>query len=164
MSNREKIIVALMVVSVIFGIYIVFFESPRQTTTVNPAADRELEVLNTFITKIAEKTQSGPSKEQAYILNKAQSTWKQDPLIQLEAKKVDVDTGPEPVLDARVQYTGFLQMGDTRLAIINGMEYEAGDQLEPGGFIIRQILPNHVVVVPPGKNKKTMILPMEETE
>jgi hypothetical protein len=55
-------------------------------------------------------------------------------------------------------------MGDTRLAIINGMEYEAGDQLEPGGFIIRRILPNHVEVVPPGKNKKTMILPMEETE
>ena len=164
MSNREKIIVALMVVSVIFGIYIVFFESPKQTTTVNPAADRELEVLNTFITKVAEKTQSGPSKEQAYILNKAQSAWKQDPLVQLEAKKVDVDTGPEPVLDARVQYTGFLQMGDTRLAIINGMEYEAGDQLEPGGFIIRRIFPNHVLVAPPGKNKKTMILPMEETE
>ena len=153
-----------MVVSVIFGIYIVFFESPRQTATVSPAADRELEVLNTFITKVAEQTQSGPSKEQAYVLNKAQSAWKQDPLIQLETKKVEVDTGPDPVLDAKVQYTGFLQMGDTRLAIINGMEYEAGDQLEPGGFIIRRILPNHVVVVPPGKNKKTMILPMEETE
>jgi hypothetical protein len=164
MSNREKIIVALMVVSVIFGIYIVFFESPRQTTTVNPAAGRELEMLNTFITKVAEQTQSGPSKEQAYVLNKAQSAWKQDPLVQLEAKKVVVDTGPEPVLDAKVQYTGFLQMGDTRLAIINGMEYEAGDQLEPGGFIIRRILPNHVVVAPPGKSKKTMILPMEETE
>ena len=153
-----------MVVSVIFGIYIVFFESPKQTTTVNPAADRELEMLNAFITKVAEKTQSGPSKEQAYVLNKAQTAWKQDPLVQLQAKKVEVDTGPEPVLDTRVQYTGFLQMGDTRLAIISGMEYEAGDQLEPGGFIIRHILPNHVVVAPPGKNKKTMILPMEETE
>jgi len=153
-----------MVVSVIFGIYIVFFESPRPPTALNTAGGRELEVLNTFITKVAEQTQSGPSKEQAYILNKAQSAWKQDPLIHLEAKKVEVDTGPEPVIDARVQYTGFLQMGDTRLAIINGMEYEAGDQLEPGGFIIRRILPNHVVMAPPGKNKKTMILPMEETE
>jgi len=164
MSNREKIIVGLMVVSVILGIYMVFFEPPKQPATINTSAGRELEMLNTFITKIAEQTQTGPSKEQAYILNKAQSAWKQDPLIQLETKKVEVDTGPDPVLDAKVQYTGFLQMGDTRLAIINGMEYEAGDQLEPGGFIIRRILPNHVVVVPPGKNKKTMILPMEETE
>ncbi len=153
-----------MVVTVILGIYMVFFEPPRKTTTIDTSAGRELEMLNTFIAKVAEQTQSGPSKEQAYVLKQAQSAWKQDPLIQLEAEKVEVDTGPEPVLDAKVQYTGFLQMGDTRLAIINGMEYEAGDQLEPGGFIIRRILPNHVVVVPPGKNKKTMILPMEETE
>ena len=121
-----------MVVSVILGIYMIFFDSPRQTATLNTTGGRELEVLSTFITKVAEQTQSGPSKEQAYVLNKAQSAWKKDPLIELEAKKVDVDTGPEPVLNAKVQYTGFLQMGDTRLAIINGMEYEAGDQLEPG--------------------------------
>ena len=164
MSNREKIIVVLMVLSVIYGVYILFFESPKQTTAFGGGGDRELEALNTFITKVADKTKSGPSKQQAYVLQKAQTSWKQDPLVQLEAQKVEVDTGPEPVLDARVQYTGFLQMGDTRLAIINGMEYEAGDQLEPGGFIIRRILPNHVVVAPPGKKKKTMILPMEETE
>ncbi len=164
MSNREKIIVVLMVLAVVYGGYIMFFESPKQANTFSAGGDRELEALNTFITKIADKAKSGASKEQAYALDKAQASWKQDPLVQLEAKKVEVDTGPQPVLDARVQYTGFLQMGDARLAIINGMEYEAGDRLEPGGFIIRSILPNHVVVAPPGKNKKTMILPMEETE
>lgn len=134
-----------MVLSVVYGGYIMFFESPRQANTFSAGGDRELEALNTFITKIADKAKSGASKEQAYTLNKAQTAWKQDPLVELEAKKVEVDTGPEPVLDARVQYTGFLQMGDARLAIINGMEYEAGDRLEPGGFIIRSILPNHVV-------------------
>jgi len=164
MSNREKIIVGLMVLSVIYGVYILFFESPQKTASFDSGGARELEALNTFITKVADKTKSGPSKEQAYVLNKAQSAWKQDPLIQLESKKVEVDTGPEPVLDARVQYTGFLQMGDSRLAIINGTEYEIGDRLEPQGFVIRRILPNQVVVSPPGKKKKLMILPMEETE
>jgi len=164
MSNREKIIVALMVLSVVYGVYIIFFESPRQVKTITAGGDRELEALNTFITKVADKAKSGASKEQAYALAKAQTAWKQDPLVQLEAKKDEVNTGPEPVLDTRVQYTGFLQMGDTTMAIISGMEYETGDRLEPGGFIIRRILPNHVVVAPPGKNKKTMILPMEETE
>ncbi len=153
-----------MVLSVIYGVYILFFESPKKANTFSASGDRELEALNTFITKVADKAKSGASKEQAYVLDKAQTAWRQDPLVELEAKKVEVDTGPEPVMDARVKYTGFLQMGDSRLAIINGMEYEAGDRLEPGGFVIRSILPNHVVVAPPGKNKKTMILPMEETE
>ena len=153
-----------MVLAVVYGVYIMFFESPKQANTFSAGGDRELEALNTFITKVADKTKSGPSKQQAYVLQKAQIGWKQDPLVQLEAQKVKVDTGPDPVLDARVQYTGFLEMGDTRLAIISGMEYEIGDRLEPGGFVIRRILPNHVVVAPPGKKKKTMILPMEETE
>ena len=153
-----------MVITVILGAYMIFFDSPKKTAAINTEGARELELLNTFITKVAEKTKTGPSQKQAYILDKAQTAWRQDPFIQLESKKVEVDTGPEPVLDARVKYTGFLQMGDKRLAIINGMEYEAGDQLEPGGLIIRNILPNHVVVAPAGKNKKTMILPMEETE
>ena len=164
MSNREKIIVALMVLSVIYGVYIIFFESPKQATSFGGGGDRELEALNTFITKVADKTKSGTSKQQAYVLQKAQNIWKQDPLVQLETQKVEVDTGPESVKDTRVQYTGFLEMGDTRLAIISGMEYEIGDRLEPGGFVIRRILPSHVVVAPPGKKKKTMILPMEETE
>jgi hypothetical protein len=55
-------------------------------------------------------------------------------------------------------------MGDKRLAIINGMEYETGDILEPDGFIIRNITPSRVVIAPAGKKKKTLILPMEETE
>lgn len=153
-----------MVLAVIYGVYIMFFESSQKTNNIIAGGDRELEALNTFITKVADKTKSGLSEKQAYVLNKAQTAWKQDPLVQVEANKADVDTGPEPVLDARVRYTGFLQMGDTRLAIINGMEYEAGDRLEPGGFIIRRISPEQVVVAPPGKKKKTMILPMDETE
>ena len=55
-------------------------------------------------------------------------------------------------------------MGDKRLAIINGMEYETGDILESGGGIIRKIFPDHVVISPRGGNKKTMTLPMEETD
>ena len=164
MSNREKIIVGLMVLAVVYGVYVMFFESPKQTKTFSAGGDRQLEALNSFITKVADKTKSGPSKKQAYILKKAQADWKQDPFVQLQPKKVEEDTGPAPVLDARVRYTGFLQMGDTRLAIISGMEYEPGDRLEPGGFIIRSISPNRVVVSPPGKNKESMILPMEETE
>ena len=165
MSNREKIIVAPMVVSVIYGAYVLFFSSPSGPDKKVKAVsgDRELEALNTFITNIADKTKTGPSKKQAYVLQKAQAVWKQDPFVDLKPI-VKEDTGPAPVLDTRVKYTGFLQMGDARLAIISGMEYEAGDRLEPGGFIIRRIFPNHVVVSPPGKNKKTMILPMEEIE
>jgi hypothetical protein len=61
-------------------------------------------------------------------------------------------------------YSGFLQMGQKRLAIINGMEYETGDRLEPGGFLLKSISPTRVVIAPRGKKSKSISLPMEDSE
>ena len=153
-----------MLVVVVWGVYTLFFSSPRQAENVK--SRKETETLNAFITRVAEKTKTGFSKEQSYILQKAQAAWKQDPLVQIQPRKTeDKDKVKKaPVLRSDILYTGFLQMGNKRLAIINGTEYKAGDNLEPGGFTIRRILPNQVVIAPPGKNKKTIILPLEETE
>jgi len=158
--------VGLMLGVVVYGVYMLFFSGPQKAVIVKSTGAKELTTLKAFITQVADKTKTGFSKKQAYILDKAQAAWKQDPFVQIQSKKIESeeDVGKSAVLKSDVRYSGFLQMGGKRLAIINGMEYEAGDKLEPGGFIIRSILPNRVVIVPPGKEKKTMILPMEEDE
>ena len=164
MTNREKIIVGLMLLSVVYGVYTLFFSEPPKESTFG--GDKELATLNAFIAKVAEKTKTGLSKEQAYILQKAQAEWKQDPLVQIRNKisKDEEEESKPPVLKSELLYTGFLEMGDTRLAIINGTEYETGEKLEPGGFIIRSILPDHVVISPADRKTKTMILPLDENE
>ena len=152
-----------MLLAVVYGIYVWFLSAPQLTAPVK--GHNEQKGLNAFIIKVAEKTTTGLSKNQAYVLQKAEAKWKRDPLIQIEPKtSEEEEDNRQPVLTSKIMYTGFLRMGDKRLAIINGMEYEAGDSLEPGGFIIRSISPSRVVIAPPGKNKKTMIFPMEETE
>lgn len=163
MSKREKILVGLMLLAVVYGIYAWFLPSSQQAATVNEGNGQK--VLKEFILKVAEKTTTGLSKNQAYVLQKAEALWERDPLIQIEPKpSEEEEDSQQPVLSSKMIYTGFLQMDDKRLAIINGMEYEAGDRLEPGGFIIQSISPSRVVIAPPGRKKKTMILPMEETE
>ena len=163
MSKREKILVGLMLLAAVYGIYAWFLSSPQQAATLND--DNEQKVLNAFIIKVAQKTTTGLSKNQAYVLQKAEAKWKRDPLIQIEPKTSEQEEdSQQSVLTSKIMYTGFLRMGDKRLAIINGMEYEAGEILEPGGFTIRSISPSRVVIAPPGSKKKTLILPMEETE
>jgi hypothetical protein len=166
MTTREKIIVALMVLSVIYGIYIVFFAGPREEAAFKPGGDKELEALNTFITKVADKTKNNLSKEQAYVLDKAQAEWKQDPLMHIKTPltKEEEDELQPLKLESEILYTGFLEMGNKRLAILNGVEYEVGDRLEPDGLVIQKILPNHVVIGSPNKRNKKVILPMEEIE
>ena len=164
MSKREKILVGLTILTVFYGIYVWFLASP-QPAAVAVDDKKDQKELNAFILKVAEKTAAKLSKNQAYALQKAQEQWERDPLIQIEPKAPEqVEDQPEPVLTTKAIYTGFLRMGDKRLAIINGMEYEIGDILEPDGFIVRSISPSRVVIAPPGKKKKTLTLPMEETE
>jgi hypothetical protein len=170
MTSREKIIVGLMLLSVVYGVYAVFFESKGGTQEITTiSATKQLENLNAFITKVAEASKAGLSKEDKYIIQLAEAEWKQDPLISAElkdrpeseiqkAKKV----APVSIPDLSISYTGFMQMGDIKFAIINGVEYATGDRLEQGDYILRSITPNRVVIVSTGPGKKRYIFPLEE--
>ena len=153
-----------MLLAVVYGGYILFLSSPKQKSALNDG--NEQKALKSFIIKIAEKSATGLSKKQVYVLQKAETKWERDPFIHIEPKKMPEEKkeSPQPVLAIKQMYTGFLEMGDKRLAIIDGMEYEAGDILEPGGYTIRSISPSRVVIALPGRKTETMTLPMEESE
>ena len=170
MTTREKIIVGLMLLTVGYGVYAVFFEGkakPQETFAFS--ATEQLENLSAFITKVAEASRAGLSKGDKYIIQQAQAEWKQDPLISVElkdrpeselqkTKRVTRVTIP----DLNVSYTGFMQMGDRKFAIINGLEYASGDRLDQGDYIVRSITPRQVVIVSTGRSKQRFIFPLEE--
>ena len=94
MSKREKILVGLSLVAVIYGIYIWFLSSPQQAATA--FGDNDQKALKAFILKVAEQTSRRLSKSQAYVLGKAESQWKQDPLIQMFVVPVQKDFRVSP--------------------------------------------------------------------
>ena len=156
-----------MVLAVIYAVYILFFAAPRNPKPFAKPGEntQQLESLNAFISKVAEKSKKRLSKKEAYILKKAQEKWAQDPLAKLQDDKLAQLKKAKPqVLKGKIQYSGFLQMGNRRLAIINGMEYENGDKLEPGGYKIASIHPNHVVLISLDGNRQKFILPLEEMQ
>ncbi len=170
MTNREKIIVGFMLLTVVYGVYTVFFEDRNSTEPVAAiSASKELENLNTFIAKVAEASKAGLSAKDKYIIERAEAEWKQDPLI-----SVNLTNRPESEIqkskevtrvsipDLKVAYTGFMQMGDKTFAIINGVEYSAGDQLEQGGYMVRSITPSQVVIVSTRDSNQRFIFPLEE--
>ncbi|MGD9045845.1 MAG: hypothetical protein PVG06_19185 [Desulfobacterales bacterium] len=168
MTTREKIIVGLMLLTVVYGVYTVFFEGKGKSGTQEItaiSATTQLENLNAFITKVAEASKAGLSEEDKYIIELAETEWKQDPLINAELTdrpKADI---PKPVPkvetpDLEITYTGFMQMGDIKFAIINGVEYAIGDRLEQGDYTVSRITPSRVVIV--GPNKKRYTFKLEE--
>jgi len=159
-----------MLLTVVYGVYTVFFEGKR---SVEPLAAigsaKELENLNSFITKIAEASKAGISEADKYIIDRAETEWKQDPLI-----SVNLTNRPESesqkskevtqvsIPDLKVSYTGFMKMGDKTFAIINGVEYAAGDPLEQGDYMVRSITPSQVVIVSARDSKQRFVFQLEE--
>lgn len=159
-----------MLLTVVYGVYTVFFEDRNSTEPVAAiSASKELENLNAFIAKVAEASKAGLSAKDKYIIDRAEAEWKQDPLI-----SVNLTNRPESEIqkskevtrvsipDLKVAYTGFMQMGDRTFAIINGVEYSAGDQLEQGGYMVRSITPSQVVIVSTRDSNQRFIFPLEE--
>ncbi len=162
MSRREKILVGLMLVAVVYGVYTFFLASPPSEN--KPGNGQAQKSLKHFVLQIAEKTDSSLPGAQAYILGKAQEKWQPDPLAHITPEKRGESDRRQERLKVKLAYTGFLQMGDKRLAIINGTEYETGDLLEAGGYIVRGIFPDHITLAPRQGNRKPLSIPMEETE
>jgi hypothetical protein len=69
---------------------------------------------------------------------------------------------PAPKLD--LVYTGYMDMGGKSLAIINGMEYETGDIIEPDALLIRRIYPNKIEVVATESGGTVFTIPLTETD
>jgi hypothetical protein len=43
-------------------------------------------------------------------------------------------------------YSGYVESGKNKMAIINGLEYRAGEQLKEEGYTLKQITPLKVLI------------------
>ena len=162
MSKREKIILFFMALSLVYGFFVFFIEAPGKRGAMGQSS--KLESLNKFISHVAELTKESLSEIDSYIIEKAPKQWDKDPLLssdmefQFKAESTEADVS---ALKVNIKYTGYLNMGAKNLAILNGLEYEEGEELEKGGFIIRKIYPERVIIVIKGQQEEITI-PLEE--
>jgi hypothetical protein len=98
----------------------------------------------------------------------AEADWKQDPMLDIPKKSVPKPVEPvkkaQPAPKLDLVYTGYMDMGGKTLAIINGMEYEIGDMIEPDALLIRRIYPNKIEVVATVSGGKVFTIPLTETD
>jgi hypothetical protein len=145
MSKREKIILAVMLVALLIAAYILF-SGPSSPTT-NVASEKELANVKALSTQLTEEAKKHALTDiQKHVLERAAADWPRDPFLE---KKLSRTAEPGRAGGARPSdyaYSGYVDVGNRRLAIINGMEYLVGDQLETGGYVIKSIDPEKVVL------------------
>lgn len=164
MTRREKIIVGLMFLTVGYGAIELLLPRSRAPLPA-PAAAQGGEPLNVFISKVADAIRGG-GPEGDVLLEKARAEWARNPFLEIRAKPGGA-AEEKPGSDRKggslpsLLYSGFIEAAGRRIAIINGMEYEAGDRLPAGGFVLKAVRPNQVIVASP---QGEVVIPLKETD
>ena len=156
-------ILILMFLAVVVGGYSLFFTStsPEISFDSSKGGGGTKSFVTNLTNKMAQKDISDSSR---YIISKAKADLKKDPFIRSEMAimaKADRELTVTSVQKADFTYSGYLNMGMKSLVVINGMEYEAGDDLEQDGYFVKNIFPTKVVFGVKGRDN-IIVLPLQE--
>ena len=147
-SKREKIILGLAILGVLYvgGRYL-FFNSGNDTAGLETEKDSAYGLVMEVAQRIARYNLTDMEQK---VLEKAQMPWPDQPFITEPASAGATEPSDTSVLPAAAsddyRFTGYLEIGNKRLAIINGEEYETGDRLTESNAAVRSISPEQVLL------------------
>lgn len=151
MSRREKIFVFMAVLAVLYGAYSFFIASPAgksKPATVSRGVSKEIKAVNKnrLVKEISDVLKERESaRAEAYIALRAEEEWTDDPF---SASNISASkrTG-RSMREGNFVYSGYLEIGKKKVAIINGMDYQVGDELEMSGYKVKRISSSSVIIV-----------------
>ena len=154
-SAREIVIVVIMLAAVLYGVYDIFIASSSKPT--DNVAREEVVGMDNLIADASEVLKgSGSYPVYAYIVSRAEANWKEDPFYGVNMLSMGTS-------GLGLVYTGYLEIGKRKIAVINSESYEIGDELELGGYVVKRIKPS-AVVIEEKINKTDITVPFLEKE
>lgn len=164
MNKREKIIVWISILVAVYGLIDYFILSgsgssdhDRQIASQKVQSGEFVKTASAALSSIA---MAADDKRQLYLLTLAQTQWQKDVFVPFERKAASVNTTVEEAPVIELVYSGFIQAGSRFIAVINGMEYLAGEIIEEAGYKVSGISPARVVLLT--QANKEIILSLEE--
>jgi hypothetical protein len=164
MTTREKILITLMIAAIGYGAFellsATLFRDPAPETPASRVQDQSR--LPGEVARVMED--GGLDPVRAYIFEVASMDWGRNFFYQWPPE-TEV-TPQDPWMEEDIEpltYSGYIEMGQRRLAIINNMEYQEGDMLARTGFRIMSISPGEVIIESVRGIRQTSIPYVEET-
>ena len=136
MTRREKFLLAAVGVLAVVGLWVALDRPSRPVAKAPQAEDGSKAVA---LLRTIKDTDLGPADR--VLLASIGSNWR---LSNFYDKPLG---GREVARQAALpHYTGYVELGSGKLAVVDGMEYQAGDSLDGGGYKVISIAPDQVVL------------------
>lgn len=160
MQKREKILIALMAVAVLYGaleLFILSGRSQRPPDGPSPATVVQ-DVRDAADQAKSAVEEAALSDEQRRVLEVAAAPWRPDLFYPLpEMERIPRDDAVDAAPEVGFEYSGYLAVGDREMAIINGVEYRVGETVAETGYVLRAITPDRVFVEAPGDGERLSV-------
>ncbi|WP_144302861.1 hypothetical protein [Oceanidesulfovibrio indonesiensis] len=149
MSKRESILLILMGVGLLVGAYFYLFAGQEDIGTDAKVDYQELNSTVDMVKSFATKDEF--TEVERYKLELAETSWPSNPFYdRVKFAREDQRQKQEELKTAEgldLAYTGYVVMGDSELAIINGFEYERGEEIVTAeGFFVSTITKENVII------------------
>jgi len=149
-SKREKIILAVVGIVLLYGLFDIFIlqGNTGKAPTAGPVnVEQHLKETDELVVSATSAlNESELAAVDVYIIDKAGRAWPRDPFfVGMPTERVEMAAGDKE-LRVSFSYSGFIEMGAAQMAIINGVDYRVGEDLEIPGYILRSVSPQQVVI------------------
>jgi hypothetical protein len=152
LNKRQIIILSIAALFVVYAAYEYLIASPAS----KKAKDKQQEIsasVSALTNNEINDTQAGMDK---YIIERAEAIWKKNPFWDRRSNEYKewaaihgAASGSSST--AKIIYSGYVDAGVVKIAVINGLEYRVGEQLEMDGYVLRRVTPEKVLII----NKNT---------
>ncbi len=149
MNEREKKIVILMAIVVVIAVIYFVLEWSSSGEAKPKAQEKGLVGLLAFVSETKKSVDEIKVSEAGQqVIKVTAKAWLKDPFLQnVTAEELgSSDLVSESISSSEFVYSGFLQLGSMKMAVIDGMEYEVGDEVEDQGMIVVEIHPDRIVL------------------
>lgn len=160
MSTREKIILCFVILAAGYAAYSFLADTPKRIHVETEEELIDLKKLTADVIKEVDKAVL--TKTEVFIIAQTGAEWKRDPFLKPGPPVKFRPENGQSAKELSFIYSGYLEMADKKLAIINGIEYKAGEMLiNGGGYIVGSISPTRVVLELTG-GRNVITLPLKE--
>ena len=147
LEKRQIIILAVAAIFALYAAYELLIAGPAAKKAKMHAAAAQTE----SVANVTGATVAGyqVSAAEAYIVKIAETDWNKNPFWEKASYQefAGKEAGAPAVNTAKIIYSGYMESGRKKVAIINGAEYEIGEALDIEGYVLKSVSPSRVVVV-----------------
>jgi hypothetical protein len=151
--KREVIILIVAAVFVIYAGYEYLIAGPANKKIITSASTDSVKI-NTFVSGLTNELMKDKIADlDAYVVRRMEADWGKNPFWKKDSYKAWAarEGAASASALAKIIYSGYVDSGKNKIAVINGFEYRIGEQLEIEGYMLKQITPSKVLIF----NKKT---------